>query len=59
MKKVKSLYPQHAEHAAELESNQYFREAAFAWTVAQQHARKSVNQQWANARSDFCSSRAK
>ncbi|ODS10952.1 ANR family transcriptional regulator [Vibrio scophthalmi] len=53
-RKVKSLYPQHAEHAAVLESNGAFSEAAFAWTVALQHARKLENQHWAEARADFC-----
>ncbi|CCN69758.1 ANR family transcriptional regulator [Vibrio nigripulchritudo] len=50
----KNAYPNHAEHAAKLERSGYFTEAAFAWTVAAQHARQPANRHWAESRSSFC-----
>lgn len=52
--RTKSAYPEYAEHAAFLEKNGMFKEAAFAWTCAENHARKPVNRAWAQMRSDFC-----
>lgn len=50
----RSEFPEHAEHAASLERAGYYSEAAFAWTVASQHARKPENRHWAECRSMFC-----
>lgn len=52
--KDKSNFPMHAEYAATLETNGDMTGAAFAWTVALQHARKPENQHWAQSRADFC-----
>ena len=46
-------------HAAELERNKEFKEAAFQWMCAAHHAKAIANNHWAQARADFCSSRAK
>lgn len=57
--KDEGQYKKHAEYAASLENSGQLNQAAFAWTVASQHARQPDNTHWAQARSDFCSAWAK
>lgn len=49
-----SEYPKHAEHAAVLEREGFYSDAAFAWTVAAQNARQPANRAWADHRASFC-----
>ncbi|HHP0485774.1 TPA: ANR family transcriptional regulator [Vibrio harveyi] len=43
-----------AEHAAELERNGQYKDAAFNWTCASMQQTSNENCHWAQARADFC-----
>jgi len=53
-KQKPGTYIELAEKAAQLEREEQYRAAAFAWTVAAQHARTERERHWAESRSEFC-----
>jgi hypothetical protein len=57
MPKENKDYLEYAEHAADLERNGFFAEAAFQWTCASMKASYACNRAWCEARTHRCTQR--